>query len=176
MSRETNKPAQRTITLLALRGCATSSPAALSRTLNIPRSTARYQIQKLQEAGIVIGYTPIVNPKIFGNPHLIRIRINPQQFKFKEDFDALLSEVSSFLWEGRLHAPLAVFTVEEEWRVWCVTFSQDIEAAVKLLCQQQNVAREDISIQPLEQAQGIPNYSRFSLPNPKPKRDEKEGR
>jgi len=173
MSQKTNQSAQRTITLLALRDCATSSPATLSRTLNIPRSTARYQIQKLQDEGIVTGYTPIVNTEIFGDPYLIRIRIDPHQFKFKEDFDALLAEVSSFLWEGRLHAPLAVFTMEGEWRVWCITFSQDIEAAVELLCQQQNVAKEDVSIQALEQAQGIPNYSRFSLPQPKPEKDEK---
>jgi DNA-binding Lrp family transcriptional regulator len=150
-----------------LRECARGFPVALARKLEVPRSTARQRIQTLEEEGIVIDYIPIVVPQTFGSAYLVRIEVNPADYKIASDLRATIDAIKEFLNAGVGHAPLAIYVYldseVELWRVHCLTMTFDIESLTESLYREQNIARECISCFSLEDVEGIPNYSKFSL-------------
>ena len=76
----TDEADKMTNVLLALPSCATSSATQLARSLGLPRGTVMYHIQRLQKKGLVTGYTPIVTPRTFENPYLVRVSIDTRQY------------------------------------------------------------------------------------------------
>ena len=154
-------------TLLTLRTCARGFPMALARALEIPRSTARHRIQALEEEGIVTGYTPVVTPQTFGNPYLIQININPDDYKISSDLDDTIQALKEFLNTGIGHAPLSFyFFVDSDTdliRVHCITMTSNVSNLIDEIYHRQNIARENISYTALEEADGVPNFSKFSL-------------
>ena len=154
-------------TLLTLRTCARGFPMALARALEIPRSTARHRIQALEEEGIVTGYTPVVTPQTFGSPYLIQIDINPEDYKIGTDLDDTVLALKEFLNTGVGHAPLCFYFFNDSennlLRVQCLTMTYNIDQLIDSIYNRQNIARENISYTTLEEADGVPNYSKFSL-------------
>jgi len=154
-------------TLLILRKCARAFPASLARELEIPRATARKRIKSLEEEGVVTEYTPVVNPTTFGNPYLIRIEVNPESYKIREDLEATIDSLKEFMNAGIGHAPLCFYvfhdTDNDVWKVHCQTMTFNIEYLIESLYREQNIARECISWVSLKDADGVPNYSKFSL-------------
>ncbi|MDF1541281.1 MAG: Lrp/AsnC family transcriptional regulator [Candidatus Thorarchaeota archaeon] len=165
MHQKMNQTQQRIITLLTLRDCVTSSPATLARLLDIHRTTARYRIQVLQDEGYVTGYTPIVEPSHFGKPYLIKIQIDTRQYQFKEDLTTTIEALREFLQTGIGHAPLSVYVFKESKLqiVHCVTMTKNIEKFCDSIYHEQNIARENIEHMDLQDADGIPGYTVFSL-------------
>ena len=154
-------------TLLALRKCARGFPASLARELEIPRGTARDRIRMLEEDGIVTEYTPVVNPKTFGSPYLIQIEVDPDSYKISEDLEATIDSLKEFLNAGIGHAPLSFYvyqdTENDVWKIHCQTMTFNIDFLIESLYREQNIARECISCVSLLDADGVPNYSKFSL-------------
>ena len=152
-------------TLLTLRRCARGFPMALARALEIPRTTARRRIQALEKDGIVTGYTPVVTPHTFGSPYLIQIDINPDDYKISSDLAETVEALKEFLNSGVGHAPLSFFRDSENdlLRVRCLTMTFNIDQLIDEIYHRQNIARENISYTSLEEADGVPNYSKFSL-------------
>ncbi len=167
--------AQKEDTLLTLRNCARGFPATLARALEIPRSTARHRIQALEEEGIVRGYTPVVEPEIFGEPYLIQIRINHNDYKFSGEMESTVDALRNHLRAGIGHACLSFYYYTDSehdlLRVNCVTMTIDIDHLVDTLYNKQNIARENIEVITLDFADGVPDYSKFSLT----RRDETHG-
>ena len=164
-------------TLLTLRKCARAFPASLARELEIPRATARKRIKSLEEDGIVMEYTPIVSPKTFGNPYLIQIEINPEDYKISEDLEATIRSLKEFLNAGISHAPLSFYvfhdTEYDVWKVHCQTMTFNIDLLIESLYREQNIARDSLSFVSLIDADGVPNYSKFSLRKKNRGEDEK---
>ncbi|MHA1862927.1 MAG: hypothetical protein ACTSWA_04085 [Candidatus Thorarchaeota archaeon] len=156
----------RTTTLLTLRKCARSNAAALGRTLDIDRKKALYHIRKLEMDGLVSGYIPEVIPTVFGTPYLVRILINPKQYQFAEELESTISSLINFLKTGIGHAPLTVYVYQaqkqDDLQINCITMTTDIEVLTKSLYRKQNVAKDTITTHVLNQAHGIPMYSKFS--------------
>ena len=154
-------------TLLTLRNCARGFPVALARALEIPRSTARHRMQALEEEGIVTGYTPVVTPQTFGSPYLIQIDINPEDYKISTDLDDTIKALREFLNTGIGHAPLSFYVFNDsendQIRVHCLTMTYNINELIDGIYHKQNIARENISYVSLDEADGVPNYSKFSL-------------
>ena len=165
MQQKMNQEELRLSTLLTLRDCVTGSPATLARALDIHRTTARYRIQVLQDEGMVMGYTPIVKPTIFGKPYLIRVKIDPKQYQFEDDLKTTLDSVKEYFHSGIGHAPLSVYTYKENniMLVHCVTNTENVDKLCDRIYHEQNIAREDIDYLMLQDADGIPEYSVFSL-------------
>jgi len=159
--------AQKEVTLLTLRNCARGFPATLARALEIPRSTARHRIQALEEDGIVRGYTPVVKPETFGEPYLIQIGINPEDYKFSGELETTILALKEHLQSGIGHAPLCFYYHKDfEYdmlRVSCVTMTINIEELVDTLYNEQNIARENIEVINLNLADGVPDFSKYSL-------------
>lgn len=155
-----------TTTLLALRKCARSNSAALGRALDISRANALYRIRKLEEDGLVSGYIPAVVPTVFGNPYLVQVLINPNQYQFQAELDSTISSIIDFLKTGIGHAPLTVYVHQaqkkSEMQINCITMTTDIEALAESLYREQNVARDSISSHLLKDAHGFPMYSQSS--------------
>ena len=152
--------------LLALREGARSWPMKVRKELSdIPRQTVEYQIRKLEEDGIVRGYTPVVIPEAFGDAYLISIRINPKDYQFQKDAETKIDAISKFLEEAINSAPLCFFVLSdnESLRVQSVVVSTDVGELVDRLSVKLNIAKEDISISQLERVRGIPDYSKFSI-------------
>jgi len=158
---------QKEETLLALRKCVRGYPVSLARDLEIPRTTASDRIKTLEQEGIVTEYTPVVSPKIFGSPYLIRIEVNPESYKIQEDLEATIDSLREFLNAGIGHAPLCFYvyhdTDNDVWKVHCQTMTFNIDSLIESLYREQNIAREYISYVSLIEADGVPNYSKFSL-------------
>ena len=154
-------------TLLTLRRCARGFPMALARELEIPRTTARRRIQALESEGIVTGYTPVVAPQTFGSPHLIQIDLNPDDYKISSDLDETVRALKEFLNSGVGHAPLSFYFFRDSetdlLRVRCLTMTFKIDQLIDEIYHRQNIARENISYTALDDADGVPNYSKFSL-------------
>jgi len=154
-------------TLLALRTCSRGFPVALARALEIPRSTARHRIQTLEEEGIVIGYTPVVTPQTFGSPYLIQIDINPEDYKISTELEDTVIALKEFFSTGIGHAPLSFYffkDVENDLlRVHCLTMTFNVDHLIDTIYHKQNIARENINYISLDEADGVPNYSKFSL-------------
>lgn len=154
-------------TLLVLRKCARGFPASLARELKIPRTTARDRIQILEEEGTVTDYIPIVTPKTFGNPYLIQIEVNPFDYTLSEDLEATVDSLKKFLNAGIGHAPLCFYVYHDSendvWKINCLTMTFNIEYLTESFYREQNIARECISYVSLIDADGVPNYSKFSL-------------
>jgi len=163
----TNEADKMTNVLLALPSYATSSATQLARSLGFPRGTVTYHIQRLQEKGIVTGYTPIVTPRTFGDPYLVRVSIDPKQYEIREDLEATIIALRDFLLSGIRHAPLSLYVYQDQednvLQVNCVTMTSDIKSLVESLYREQNIAKEIITTVPLKEAYGIPKYSKFSL-------------
>lgn len=155
-----------TATLLTLRKCARSNAAALGRALDISRANALYRIRKVQEDGLVSGYIPEVVPTVFGDPYLVQVLINPNQYQFQAELDSTISSIIDFLKTGIGHAPLAVYVYQaqekEDMQINCITMTTDSEALTESLYREQNVARDSISSHLLKDAHGVPMYSQFS--------------
>jgi DNA-binding Lrp family transcriptional regulator len=154
-------------TLLTLRTCTRGFPMALAKALEIPRSTARHRIQALEEEGIVTGYTPVVTPQTFGSPYLIQIDINPNDYKISSDLDDTVEALKEFLNTGVGHAPLCFYFFKDSendlLRVNCLTMTFNVNQLVDGIYHKQNIARENINYVSLDDADGVPNYSKFSL-------------
>lgn len=154
-------------TLLALRICARGFPMALAREMEIPRSTARDRILALEEEGIVTGYIPMVTPQTFGSPYMIQIDINPNDYKISSDLNDTAKALKEYLNRGVGHAPICVYNFFDKendlLRVHCITMTKNIEILIDAIYHRQNIARENISYVPLDDAEGVPNYSKFSL-------------
>jgi DNA-binding Lrp family transcriptional regulator len=154
-------------TLLTLRTCARGFPMALARALEIPRSTARHRIHALEEEGIVTGYTPVVTPQTFGSPYLIQIDINPADYKINTDLHDTVIALKEFFNTGIGHAPLSFYIFKDSecdlLRVHCLTMTFKINQIIDDIYHKQNIARENICYTVLEEAGGVPNYSKFSL-------------
>ncbi|MHA1615291.1 MAG: winged helix-turn-helix transcriptional regulator [Candidatus Thorarchaeota archaeon] len=154
-------------TLLTLRECARGFPASLARKLEIPRATARKRIQSLEKEGIITDYTPVVIPKTFGSPYLVRIEVNPEDYKVRDDLEATIDSLKKFLNSGIGHAPLCFYVYRDSendvWKVHCLTMTFQIDSLIDSLYREQNIARECISCVSLIDADGVPNYSKFSL-------------
>jgi DNA-binding Lrp family transcriptional regulator len=159
--------AQKEDTLLTLRNCARGFPATLARALEIPRSTARHRIQALEEDGIVRDYIPVVRPETFGRPYLIQVEINPEDYKFSGELESTVDALKEHLQAGIGHAPLCFFYHTDPecdlLRINCVTMTLNINNLVDTLYNEQNIARENIGIIDLDLANGIPDFSKFSL-------------
>jgi DNA-binding Lrp family transcriptional regulator len=155
-----------TSTLLTLRKCARSFPAALGRILDIPRATALYRIRKLEEDGLVSGYIPMVDPTLFGPPFLVQVLINPKQYQFPEELQSTITSLIEFLKTGIGHAPLTIYVYqgqEQDYlQINCITMTPDIKGLVTSLYREQNIARDSITTLPLNDAHGVPVYSQFS--------------
>lgn len=153
--------------LLTLRTCARGFPMALARELEIPRTTARRRMQALEKEGIVTGYTPVVTPQTFGSPYLIQIDINPDDYKISSDLDETIRALKGFLNSGVGHAPLSFYFFKDSetdlLRVRCLTMTFNIDQLIDEIYHRQNIARENISYTALDDADGVPNYSKFSL-------------
>ncbi len=152
--------------LLALREGTRSWPLKVRRELSdIPRQTVEYQIKKLEEEGIVTGYTPIVIPEAFGDSYLISIPINPKDYQFQNDAETKIDAISKFFEEAINCAPISFFVLSENdfLQVQSVVVSTDVEGLVDRLSVRLNIAREDISVSQLERVRGIPNYGKFSI-------------
>ena len=154
-------------TLLTLRTCARGFPMALAKAMEIPRTTARRRIQALEDEGIVTGYTPVVTPQTFGSPYLIQIGINPDDYKISSDLVETVEALKEFLNSGVGHAPLCFYYFKNSENdlllVRCLTMTFNIDHLIDEIYHRQNIARENISYTPLEDAEGVPNYSKFSL-------------
>ncbi len=154
-------------TLLTLRKCARGFPASLARKLEIPRATARDRIQILEDEEIVIDYTPVVTPQTFGSPYLIEIEVNPEDYKISDDLEATIDALKEFLNTGIGHAPICFYVYMDSendlWKVHCATMTFNIDYLLESLYREQNIARECISCISLKEADGVPNYSKFSL-------------
>ena len=154
-------------TLLTLRSCARGFPMALAKEMEIPRTTARRRIQALEEEGIVTGYTPVVTPQTFGSPYLVQIDINPDDYKINSEIDDTVGALKEFLNLGLGHAPLSFYFFNDFEndliRVGCLTMTRCIDYLIDEIYRRQNIAKENISYIPLEEADGVPNYSKFSL-------------
>jgi len=154
-------------TLLTLRKCARAFPASLARELEIPRATARKRIMSLEEEGVVTEYTPIVSPKTFGDPYLVQVEVNPEDYKISEDLKETIQSLKEFLLAGISHAPLSFYVyhdVENDvWKVHCQTMTFNIDLLMESLYREQNIARDCLSFVSLIDAEGVPNYSKFSL-------------
>ena len=155
-----------TSTLLTLRKCARSFPAALGRALDIPKATALYRIRQLEEDGIVSGYIPMVDPTVFGSPYLVRVLINPKQYQFSEELQSTITSLLDFFQTAIGHAPLSCYVYQsqekENWEVNCITMTHDIKELATSLYREQNIARDSITTFPLNYAHGVPVYSQFS--------------
>ena len=153
--------------LLTLRKCARSFPAAFGRALDIPRATALYRIRKLEEDGLVLGYIPIAVPEIFGTAYLIRININPKQYQFHEELQSTINSLVDFFKTGIGHAPLSIYVYNDKeqdvWQVNCITMTSDIKKLTDALYREQNIARESIFTFLLNDAHGVPMYSYSSI-------------
>jgi DNA-binding Lrp family transcriptional regulator len=154
-------------TLLALRNCARGFPVALARAMEIPRTTARRRIQVLEEDGIVIDYTPIVEPQTFGSPYLIQVDIDPTDYKIRTDLDDTVKALKEYLNLGIAHASMCFYyfkdSESDHIQVHCITMTRNIDYLIDAIYHKQNIARENISYTPLDEADGITNYSKFSL-------------
>jgi hypothetical protein len=113
----------------------------------------------------VTGYTPTVTPRTFGNPYLVQVSIDPTQYEIREDLEATIIALRDFLLAGIRHAPLSLYVYQEDnvLQVNCVTMTHDIKSLVESIYREQNIAKEIITTVPLNEAYGIPKYSRFSL-------------
>lgn len=153
-----------TTTLLTLRKCARSNAAGLGRALDIDRKKALYHIRKLENDGLVSGYTPEVIPSVFGNPYLVQVLIDPKQYQFPAELESTITSLIDFMKTGIGHAPLTVYVhqVQDDLLINCITMTTDIEALTKSLYHKQNVARDTITTHALNQAHGIPMYSQYS--------------
>jgi DNA-binding Lrp family transcriptional regulator len=153
--------------LLTLRKCARSFPAAFGRALDIPRATALYRIRKLEEDGLVTGYIPMTVPTAFGTPYLVRININPKQYQFHEELQSTINSLVDFFETGIGHAPLSIYVYHDQeqdvWQVNCITMTSDIKRLTGTLYREQNIARESILTFLLNDAHGIPMYSYSSI-------------
>ena len=163
----TDEADRMTNVLLALPSCATSSATRLARSLGLPRGTVTYHIQRLQEKGLVTGYTPTVTPRTFGDPYLVRVSIDPRQYEIREDLEATVIALRDFLLAGIRHAPLSLYVYQDQednaLQVNCVTMTTDIKLLVESIYREQNIAKEIITTIPLNEAYGFPMYSKFSL-------------
>jgi len=156
---------KRTEVLLTLRGCARSWPASLGRKLGLPRTTAGHHIKKLEEEGTITGYTPIVKPEFFGEPYLIRIPINPDDYQFERDSKRRIDTIIEFLNERIDHAPISFFVLSDDKKmiVNCVTLTRDCNKLVNRLEVELNIAQDDITISELNRIEGVPNYGLHSI-------------
>ena len=154
-------------TLLTLRNCARGFPATMARSLEIPRSTARHRISALENTGVVKGYMPVVRPEVFGLPFLIRIEIDPEDYKLRGDLEATIFALKNHFQAGIGHAPICFYchgdSDSEITRVNCVTMTLNVMYLVDILYKEQNIARENIAVTNLNLADGVPDFSKFSF-------------
>jgi DNA-binding Lrp family transcriptional regulator len=134
--------------LLTLRECARSFPAAFGRALDIPRATALYRIRKLEEDGLVTGYIPMTIPTVFGTPYLVRVNISPKQYQFHEELQSKINSLVDFFETGVGHAPLSIYVYHDQeqdvWQVNCIAMTSDIKRLTGALYHEQNIARESV--------------------------------
>ncbi|TET10470.1 MAG: hypothetical protein E3J86_05615 [Candidatus Thorarchaeota archaeon] len=158
---------QKEDTLLTLRNCARGFPATLARALEIPRSTARHRIQALEEDGIVQDYLPLVRPETFGRPYLIQVGINPEDYKFSGELESTVDALKEHFQAGIGHAPICFYYHTDSdcdlLRINCVTMTFNINHLIDTLYNEQNIARENIEVTSLDFANGVPDFSKFSL-------------
>lgn len=157
--------------LLTLRDCARGNAACLGRALDIDRVKARYHINKVKDDGLVLGYTPEIDPTLFGTPHFVQILYEPKLYRFPTQLEDTISSLIEYLKEGIGHAPLTVYVykTQEHLQLNCITMTTDIEALVNNLYHEKNIARETITTYELEQAHAVPMYSKHSsVVNTKP--------
>jgi DNA-binding Lrp family transcriptional regulator len=152
-------------TVLGLRECARSTPAALARLQGIPGATARYRINKVEEEGLVVGYTPVVRPGFFGDAYLIKIRLEPKNYQFKEDLVSTVEGLKGFFEEAIGHAMLSFYQYQDDgvWQVQAVVLVRDADAFTDSLYRRQNIAQESIEVVALDDASGVPTYSQHSI-------------
>ncbi len=153
-----------TDTLLALRNCVKSHPAGLGRALDIPKSTALYRTRKLEEEGIVVGYTPQIIPSVFGRPYLIQVLVDSKLYQFQTELDSTIAGLIDFLKTGVGHTPLSIYVQKNQSKlqVSCITMTTDIDTLKINISRKQNMAREAVISHLLEQAHGIPMYHQSS--------------
>jgi len=153
-----------TDTLLTLRDCVKSHPAALGRALDIPKSTALYRIRKLEEDGLVLGYTPEAIPSVFGKPYLIQVSIDSNLYKFQSELESTIMGLVEFLKTSVGHAPLSIYVDKKpnKSQVNCITMTTDIETLKTNIYRKQNMAKDSVTAHLLDQAYGIPMYNRAS--------------
>ncbi|TFG26342.1 Lrp/AsnC family transcriptional regulator [Candidatus Thorarchaeota archaeon] len=153
-----------TSTLLTLRNNVRSHPAGLGRALDIPKSTALYRIRKLEEDGLVLGYTPEVIPSLFGSPYLVQVLIDSKLYQFQTELESTIAGLVDFLKTSIGHAPLTVYVqrIQNELHVNCITMTTDIEALKTTIYRKQNMARDAVTAHLLDQAHGIPMYHQSS--------------
>lgn len=167
MSEKPRLSGKMTQVLLALREGVRSWPLKVRRELSdIPRQTVEYQIKKLEEEGIIRGYTPIVIPGAFGEPYLLKLSIDPKGYQFQKDAELKIDAISRFFKEAIDQAPVSFFVLSDENRklqVHAVTVTRNHEKLAERLSAELNIAREDISIAPLQRVEGIPDYSKHSI-------------
>jgi DNA-binding Lrp family transcriptional regulator len=160
---------EREETLLELRACTKGHAAALARKLGVPHSTARKRIKALEDRGIVTGYIPIVNQKVFGTPYFTEFRVSFDQYRFEKDLTDTIDEICVHLSEGIGHAPYVIFNLQNEqdqlWTVSCLTSTSDIESLISRICRRHNVLPENTSCILLNEVSGVPMYSRHSMNN-----------
>jgi hypothetical protein len=108
-----------------------------------------------------------VTPRTFGDPYLVRVSIDPRQYEIREELEATVIALRNFLLAGIRHAPLSFYVYQDQednlLQVNCVTMTSDIKSLVESLYREQNIAKEIITTVPLDEAYGIPKYSKFSL-------------
>jgi len=150
-----------TATLLSLRNSVKSSPAALGRALDIPKSTALYRTRKLEDDGLVLGYIPEVIPSIFGKPYLVQVIIDSNLYQFQAELESTIEGLIDFLKTGVGHVPLTVYVHknQSELQINCITMTTDIEALKTNVCRKQNMSTDSVTVDLLDQAHGIPMYN-----------------
>ncbi len=166
MSRGNNHSVTKTETLLTLRECVRSAPATMGSALRISRQASRNRIQVLEDDGTVKGYIPIVSPSVFGTPLHLQIKIDPSQYKIKQDLDATLESIKTHLLNGLGHAPMSIFLTEgssKEWTFHCVTVTSDKDALIENIYREENVPKEDVRVTEIADIEGVPMYTHQSL-------------
>jgi hypothetical protein len=121
----------------------------LGRALDIDRVKARYHINKAQDDGLVLEYTPVVIPSVFGTPHLVQINFDSNLYKFPEQLEDTISKLIEYLKE----------CIEQ---LNCITMTDNIDSLVNSLYHEKNIARENITTYDLKEVHGVPMYSEFS--------------
>ncbi len=151
--------------LIALKDCLTSSKAGLAKVLGIPRTTAGYHVEILKEKSLVVGYIPIVPSGFFGESYLIQITIDPKIYQVKKDVEDTIIAHREYLQKGIGHAPLCVFVKKKDdlYLISCITMTFSIDSFIDELCYSQSIAEEYVTHSPLDDADGIPLYSRQSF-------------
>lgn len=165
MSDKTIQMDKTTEVLLELLKCTRSHPSAMGRRMGIPRTTATHHIKKLEDSDIVKGYTPIVDPGVFGQSYLVKIILDSDQYRFESEIEQTVEGLNTFFRQEPEQAFLSFYVIKEDgkWEVCCITLTDKIETIRDRIYRQMNIAREDIQIIDLEIADGVPTYNRHSI-------------